>query len=82
ESYLELLDMLGDQSARVTDKSPPNLTFAGLLHAAFPNARMICMRRKPIDVAMSVWMTPIASVLGDKRDVVEVIRETNRLADH
>lgn len=83
--YVQLLQAVGPGAARVTDKNPTNVSFLGLLHAAMPRAKFISMRRNAIDVAMSVWMTPIESdapFLGDKRDIVDVIREVEKVADH
>jgi len=40
---------------RVTDKLPANFQFAGLIHAALPNARIIHVRRDPIDTCLSLF---------------------------
>lgn len=83
--YLETLDALARGSRRVTDKNPANYSSAGLIHAAFPNARIVCMRRKPIDIALSLWMTNMATrapYVGDKARIVAAIREMERVTDH
>ncbi|MGH8318341.1 MAG: sulfotransferase [Steroidobacteraceae bacterium] len=41
--------------ARVTDKLPGNFQFAGLIHAALPKARIIHVRRDPIDTCLSLF---------------------------
>jgi hypothetical protein len=41
--------------ARVTDKMPGNFAFAGLIHLALPNARIIHARRDPIDTCLSCF---------------------------
>lgn len=37
------------------DKQPPNWTFAGLIHAALPGARLLHVVRDPMDVCFSNW---------------------------
>lgn len=40
---------------RFTDKTPLNVLYAGLIHAALPNARMILLRRHPVDSCLSIY---------------------------
>lgn len=40
-------------AARSLDKMPLNVLYAGLIHRALPNARIICLRRHPMDAALS-----------------------------
>lgn len=40
-------------AARVIDKMPLNVLNAGLIHRALPQARIICLRRHPVDSALS-----------------------------
>jgi tetratricopeptide (TPR) repeat protein len=51
--YIEAVRGKAAQAARITDKMPSNFTFAGLIHLALPNARMIHARRDLRDVAFS-----------------------------
>jgi tetratricopeptide (TPR) repeat protein len=41
--------------ARITDKLNSNYLFAGLIHLALPNARIIHMRRDPLDTCVSCF---------------------------
>ncbi|MET0544880.1 MAG: sulfotransferase [Caulobacterales bacterium] len=43
---------IGD-ARRFTDKMPLNFFYAGLIHAALPEARIICLRRHPLDSVLS-----------------------------
>ena len=58
-------------AARVIDKMPQNFLAAGLIHAAFPRARIIHLRRHPIDTCLSIYshyfshLHPFAHVLDD-----------------
>ena len=54
-SYIEAVRGKAAQAARITDKMPANFTFAGLIHLALPNARMIHARRDLRDVAFSCF---------------------------
>lgn len=40
-------------AARSLDKMPLNVVYAGLIHRALPNARIICLRRHPMDAGLS-----------------------------
>ena len=42
----------------VTDKMPANYEFLGMIHASMPNARIIHMRRNPVDTCFSIYTTP------------------------
>ena len=54
-NYIEAVRGKTPQAARITDKMPANFTFAGLIHLALPNARMIYARRDLRDVAFSCF---------------------------
>jgi tetratricopeptide (TPR) repeat protein len=56
ERYVDALTALAPAGvARVTDKMPANVRFAGLIHTILPNARMIHARRKPLDTCISIF---------------------------
>lgn len=42
-------------AARITDKLPANFQFIGLIHLVFPNARIVHVRRDPIDTCVSCF---------------------------
>lgn len=56
--YIEELRAFAPTAKRVTDKMPGNYIFAGSIHLALPNARLIHMRRNPVDTCISIWATP------------------------
>jgi tetratricopeptide (TPR) repeat protein len=84
-SYLERLAHGGGESLRVVDKMPANFWYAGLIHAAFPRARFIHMRRHPIDTCLSIYfqnffnMDPYAN---DLHSLAHYYGEYVRIADH
>jgi tetratricopeptide (TPR) repeat protein len=50
--YLEAVAPLAG-AARSLDKMPLNVVYAGLIHRALPDARIICLRRHPVDAGLS-----------------------------
>jgi tetratricopeptide (TPR) repeat protein len=54
-AYLERLSQLSGAALRVIDKMPPNFMNLGLIHAAFPNARIVHMQRHPLDTCLSIY---------------------------
>src|SRR5262249_49635870 len=53
--YLARLPAPAAAASRVTDKMPANFLYAGLIHAALPQARIIHMQRHPLDTCLSVY---------------------------
>ena len=45
----------GSAPQRITDKLPENFGYAGLIHLAMPNARIIHTRRDPLDTCLSCY---------------------------
>ena len=57
ERHLAKLHAMSPSAARVTDKTPDNYLYLGLLATLFPRATFIHCRRDLRDVAVSCWMT-------------------------
>ena len=55
DSYLGVLDAIDTDHAHTVDKMPANFFLVGLLHAAFPNAKIINTVRDPRDTCFSIW---------------------------
>ena len=53
--YLARLPAAAAGAQRVTDKMPANFLYVGLIHAAFPKARIIHVRRNPLDTCLSIY---------------------------
>src|SRR5262249_20864916 len=51
--YVAAVQALAPDAMRITDKLPHNFRFAGLIHLALPNARIIHVRRDPVDTCLS-----------------------------
>src|SRR5579872_7109333 len=55
--YLRVLARYSHGAKHVVDKQPSNAVIVGMIHAAFPNARILYLNRKPADNAISIWTT-------------------------
>lgn len=53
--YLGLLAAKSGSATRVVDKMPANFMHAGLIHIVFPRARIIHVRRDPVDTCLSIY---------------------------
>ena len=59
--YLAHVRRMAPSADRITDKMPGNFVAAGLAHLALPNARIIHIRRDPIDTCFSCFSTLFAA---------------------
>jgi len=57
DRYLEATALLGGGAPRITDKTLANFGLAPLVHIALPNARLIHVRRDPLDTCFSCFAT-------------------------
>ncbi|MBV8634427.1 MAG: sulfotransferase, partial [Burkholderiaceae bacterium] len=83
--YLQLLDKLGPGSKRTVDKMPANFQLLGLLHAAFPEARIIHMRRHPIDTCLSIYFQHFNDAYryaNDLENLAHYYRQYRRIMAH
>jgi tetratricopeptide (TPR) repeat protein len=85
DDYLRLLHGLSADALRVVDKLPTNFLFLGLIHAALPHARIIHMRRNPIDTCLSIYFQHFEAAntyVNDLEDLAHYYREYRRLMRH
>jgi tetratricopeptide (TPR) repeat protein len=82
--YLQAIAARSGDAARVTDKSPLNYLYLGLLAALFPRARVIHCRRDPRDVCLSCYFQYFgrAGFAWDLGDAGRYYRTYQRLMDH
>ena len=84
-SYLERLTRLSGGAARVVDKMPANFLYAGLIHAALPEARIIHVRRHPLDTCVSIYFQNffnVASYANDLDSLAHYHGQYVRITDH
>jgi tetratricopeptide (TPR) repeat protein len=58
--YLDQLERISPDAARVTDKLPYNFMHLGLIPLLFPHARIVHCRRHPLDNCLSCYFTGFA----------------------
>ncbi|MGA9869508.1 MAG: sulfotransferase [Acetobacteraceae bacterium] len=83
--YLSLLAEHAPGAARVTDKMPYNFQWVGLIHILFPKARIIHLRRDPIDTCLSIYRTPFdldQGWMSSRENLVLYYRQYERLMAH
>lgn len=85
KQYLAVLEAQGAESARVVDKMPLNFRHLGLIHLAFPRAKILHIRRHPVDTCLSIYSTFFGggpNFAYKKEHIVDFYREYLRLMDH
>jgi len=83
--YVESTSMLAPGAQRIVDKLPLNFYFAGLIHLMLPNARIIHIRRDPLDTCLSCHTTLFREPVRFAHDQMELgrfHRAYRALTDH
>ncbi|MGD0491128.1 MAG: tetratricopeptide repeat protein [Steroidobacteraceae bacterium] len=83
--YLVRLTASSGNALRVVDKMPANFLYAGLIHAALPAARIIHMRRHPIDTCLSIYFQNFFNVTAYANDLdhlADYYAQYVRITDH
>jgi tetratricopeptide (TPR) repeat protein len=74
EAYVERLRALAPEAPRITDKMPDNHMFVGLIHLILPKARIIHLRRDPLDTCLSCFSQHFANEINYAYDLKELGR--------
>lgn len=74
EAYLRATQPLRDARPRFIDKLPFNFLYAGLIHLALPNARIISVRRHPMDTCYAVYKQLFKDAYPFSYDQVDLAR--------
>jgi Flp pilus assembly protein TadD len=85
KKYLSLLANFSADASRVIDKMPANFMNLGLIHAAFPNARIVHMRRNPLDTCLSIYFQIFSNThlyAHDLEDIAHYFTQYSRLMMH
>lgn len=83
--YSALLASMSGGAQRIVDKLPANFLYAGMIYALFPDARIIHLRRHPIDTCLSIYcqnffnMGPYAN---DLTSLAHYYRQYMRITRH
>ncbi len=84
-TYLSLVDPGQPHIRYVTDKNPGNIHLAMLLHCIYPNAKILHIKRNPVDNLLSMWMTPFDETVrfaSNRENLVFAYRDYMRLYKH
>jgi hypothetical protein len=73
-AYLADVVPLAPEAARISDKMLSNFVYVGLMHLALPNARIIHVRRDPVDTCLSCFAKLFAGPLPFTYDLGELGR--------
>jgi tetratricopeptide (TPR) repeat protein len=83
--YLERLNARRADALRVTDKMPANFLYAGLIHQVFPRARIIHVRRNPIDTCLSIYFQNFSNMgpwVNDLEHLTHYYGQYVRITNH
>jgi Flp pilus assembly protein TadD len=85
DEYLNTLQQHCPDANFVVDKMPRNADYLGVIYSAFPNARIIYMRRDPLDTCLSCYFQHFSTTLNytfDLSDLRSYYSEHARLISH
>jgi tetratricopeptide (TPR) repeat protein len=85
EVYLRALEAEAGDALRIIDKAPINSDYLGPIYSVFPNARIIHMRRDPIDTCLSCYFQQFSTAMNfamDLSDLAHYFRQHQRLMTH
>jgi tetratricopeptide (TPR) repeat protein len=71
-SYVAEIRQVAPNAERITDKMPANFRFAGLIHLVLPQARIIHVRRDPVDTCYSCFSKLFVGELPYSYDLAEL----------
>lgn len=83
--YLGMLGEHSDGSGHVTDTTPMNLIYVGLISTILPNARLVHCHRDPMDTCLSIFQQPLSkshNFGNDLEDLGGFYRLYENLMDH
>jgi tetratricopeptide (TPR) repeat protein len=85
DKYINLLRFFAPTANRIVDKMPHNFEMLGLIGLLLPEARIVHLRRNPVDTCLSCYQNKLSQWHGYKRDLTTLglyYREYARLMDH
>ncbi|QUD88752.1 tetratricopeptide repeat-containing sulfotransferase family protein [Phenylobacterium montanum] len=87
-AYMDQARAILPDRPRLTDKLPFNFFYAGLILQALPSARIVCLRRDPMDACLSNYRqlfgrdSPFHDYAYDLADIARYVAAFERLAAH
>lgn len=74
EQYAGKIRALAPEAKRIIDKQPLNFLYAGLIHLTLPQARIIHVKRDPLDTCYSCYALSFGGEVGFAYDQAELGR--------
>ncbi|MEJ2257344.1 MAG: sulfotransferase [Woeseiaceae bacterium] len=81
EAYVDLVSTLRLDAPHIIDKLPANYVYLPLILAALPNARIIHLRRDPMDACLAIYKQLFADAYLYSYDLGELARHYRRYLD-
>lgn len=86
QTYLKRTEARARGKHVLTDKNPANFVYAGLIAMALPAAKILCLRRNPMDACMSnlkeLFASDIYGYSYDLRELADYYLRFDRLCAH
>lgn len=85
QRYLTALKAVAGESPRISDKMPLNYAHLGLIHRVLPEAKIIHLRRNPLDTCFSIYTTYLGqgpNFAYDRSNIVFYYKLYRRLMHH
>ncbi len=85
QQYARSLTKAAVAAPYITDKMPQNTQWLGLIALAAPNAKLIHVRRDPLDTCFSIYTTPYEEspeFAHSQESIVAAYREYRRMMEH
>ncbi|MGA8146136.1 MAG: tetratricopeptide repeat protein [Gallionellaceae bacterium] len=83
--YVQYLRRYSADALRIVDKMPSSFALLGLIHLIFPRAKIIHVRRNPVDTCLSVYFQNLSSSHSygtDLDDLAYYYRQYDRMMQH
>ncbi|MEI8647908.1 sulfotransferase [Paraglaciecola sp. Hal342] len=85
KEYRQLVVDTFGENCLVIDKRPDNFKYIGLIKAVFPNAKIICTDRDPLDICISIYFQQLDSSLNystELRHIAHYYLEYKKILQH
>ena len=85
DEYVKFLEHRFPDEQRIVDKTPANSDYLGFIYSSLPSARIISMRRHPIDTCLSCYFQRFSTGMSftmDLDDLAAYYRIHRRLMKH
>lgn len=70
--FLKALEKKGDDTPMIIDKLPQNFMQLGLINVLFPNAKVIHMKRDPLDIGLSIFCSQFSADLTFAQNLADI----------